>query len=173
LRKKEKTVTRSFRISESAFKALEEDAARKNVSVNTLVNQLFLTHANYDIFYDKIGLMRVSQATFSRLVNACSDEVLIETARLTGKDIAKAIILAKHGVLSLTTVLDFIRTGSLYGGYAEYSEVENQGKRSITLMHNHGQKGAIFLRYYFESLFELVGCQPKVTSSEHSVTFEI
>ena len=35
-----KTITRSFRINEKSFKALEEDALYHNVSLNTLVDQL-------------------------------------------------------------------------------------------------------------------------------------
>ena len=44
--KSKKTVTRSFRINEESFMALEEDALRHNVSLNTLVDQLFEAHAS-------------------------------------------------------------------------------------------------------------------------------
>ena len=171
--KKGKTVTRSFRISESALQALEEDAASKKVSLNTLVNQLLLTHANFGRVYDRLGVIRISVASFNRLLNACPDEALIENAKLSGKDTPKAIILAKHGVLSLTTVLDFVRGWAEYGHLTVYSDVETQGKRVITLMHNHGQKGSTYLRYYFESVFELIGRQPKITATEHSIAIEI
>jgi len=172
LRKKEKTVTRSFRISESVFKGLEQDASNRRITVNTLVNQLFLRHVDFDRFFDQIGQIRLSRPTFSRILNACPDEVISEIARLSGKDTPKAIIHAKYGVFSLTTVLNYIRIAVVNGGYAEYSEVEAQGKRTITLMHNMGQKWSILMRHYFESLFELVGHQPKITSSENSVTIE-
>ena len=42
------TVTRSFRINERAFLALEEEAKKRNIGINTLVNQLFLSYANFD-----------------------------------------------------------------------------------------------------------------------------
>ena len=43
-----KTVTATFRIEEEAFRDLQEDARRQNVSVNTLVNQMFLAYSHYD-----------------------------------------------------------------------------------------------------------------------------
>ena len=43
-----RTATASFRLDESALSALQEDARKQNVSVNTLLNQLVLTYANYD-----------------------------------------------------------------------------------------------------------------------------
>ncbi|MGP8068646.1 MAG: hypothetical protein ACLP5V_02015 [Candidatus Bathyarchaeia archaeon] len=66
---KEKTVTSSFRIRESAFKALEEDTARKFVSVNTTVNRLFPTYANLDRFFDRIkGFRKISLSERSILI---------------------------------------------------------------------------------------------------------
>ena len=173
MRKKEKTVTRSFRISESVFKGLEQDASNRRISVNTLVNQLFVRHVDFDRFFDQVGAIRLSRPTLSRILNACPDDAISEVARLSGKDTPKAIIHSKYGVFSLTTVLDYIRIMIVNGGYAEYNEVESQGKRTITLIHNMGQKWSILMRHYFESLFELVGHQSKITSSENSVTIEI
>ena len=170
--KKENSVTRSFRVSETAFKALEEDAARRNVSVNTLVNQLLLAYANWGRFFAKIGAVQIPKEAFSRLLDASSDEAVIEAARLSGLDTPRAIMLAKHGELSLTTVLDYVRAAAAYGGYAEYNEVEKQGKLVITIMHNLGRKGSIYLSSMLESIFGTIDRHPKITSSEHSILIE-
>ena len=170
--KKEKTVTRSFRVSESAFKALAEDAAKQNVSLNTLVNQLFIEHVNWSRFFGKAGI-RISKSGFNRLLDGCSDETIISAARLSGLDTPKAVILAKHGVLSLETVLDYIRNAATYGGYAEYSEVQNQGKLVITIMHELGRNGSIYLSSILQSIFETIDLHPKMSSTEHAILIEI
>lgn len=171
--KKEKTATRSFRVSESAFKALEEDAARRNTSVNTLVNQILVAYTNWDRFLERVGAIRTSKSAFSLLLNASSDEAIIEAARVSGPDTPKSIILAKHGVLSTNTILDYVRSATMYGGFAEYSEVETQGKMTITLTHDLGRKGSIFMSGILESLFGMMDIHPKMSSSEHSVVLEI
>jgi len=173
LSKKEKTVTRSFRISEPAFKALEEDAERRNTSVNTLLNQLLLAYTNWGRFIDRVGALRTSKAAFSLLLNAASDEAIIEAARVSGPDTPKSIILSKHGTLSLSTVLDYVRSATMYGGFAEYSEVESEGKMVITLMHDLGRKGSVFISSILESIFGMINVHPKMSASEHSVIVEI
>jgi predicted DNA-binding ribbon-helix-helix protein len=173
LSKREKTVTRSFRISQSAFKALEEDAARRKISLNTLVNQLLLAHANMGKFQDKLGAIRIARPSFTQLLNVCSDEALIEVGRSLALDSSRAQMLAKYGALSLSTVLDYVRTTAAYGGWGEYSEVESQGKLIITLTHNLGRKGSVFMSSILESTFGMVNAHPKLSSSEHSVTIEI
>ena len=170
----EKTVTRSFRISEAAFKVLEADAASHNVSLNTFVNHLFLSYANSDRFFEKLGMLKMSKPTFIRLLKAIPDEELEKAVRLAGEDSARTIILAKHGTLSLTTVLDYLRMMSEYLYFLEYNETESpEGKRVITLMQSYGKKGSIFVSGFVGSLFEQINIRPKITSSEHSVAFEI
>ena len=173
LSKKEKSVTRSFRISESALQALEEDARLRNLSLNTLVNQLLLSYTNWGRFIDKVGPVRTTKSAFNLLLNAASDEAIVEAARLSGPDTPKSIILAKHGVLSANTVLDYVRSATVYGGYAEYTAIENQGKTVITLMHNLGRKGSVFISSVLGSIFGMVDIHFKLSSSEHSVIIEI
>jgi len=173
LSKREKSITKSFRISESAFKALEEDARSQNVSLNTLVNQLLLGYTNWGRFINKVGAIRTTRSAFNLLLNAASDEAIMEAARLSGPDTPKSIILAKYGVLSENTVLDYVRSATTYGGYAQYSEVQSQGKTVITLMHDLGRKGSVFIRNVLESIFGMTNIHPKMSSSEHSVIIEI
>ena len=66
----EKTVTRSFRINESAFLALEEEAKKRNISLNTLVNQLFLSYANFDRYFQSLGMLKMSKVTFRKILKA-------------------------------------------------------------------------------------------------------
>jgi len=42
-----KTVAKSFRVYEKALAALQEEAARQSVSVNTPVNQLLLDYSEF------------------------------------------------------------------------------------------------------------------------------
>jgi len=173
LTKREKTVTRSFRISESAFKALEEDASARTISVNTLVNQLLLAHTNLGRFLDKFGTIRMTRPSFAKLLNACSDASVIEVARSVALDTPKTIILAKYGVISLKTVLDYIRSMNAYAGWGDYGEVESEGRLIITQTHNLGRKGSLFIGSYLESVFGLANVHPKTSLSEHALIFEI
>jgi hypothetical protein len=91
----DKTVTRSFRISQSAFDSLKEDAERKKITVNTLVNQLFLSHRDFDRYFERMGLIKIAAATFNLLLNAASEDRVVEAGRQAGADIPRTIIVAK------------------------------------------------------------------------------
>lgn len=170
----EKTVTRSFRISESAFLALEEEAKKRNISLNTLVNQLFLSYANFDRYFQRFGMMKMSKFQFRKILKALPDNEIVELAREVAQNSSKIIILARYGTLSLTTILDYLDTLADYAYFVERSEVHSPGgKRVITLIHSYGEKGSIFVQAYTKDLFELINMEPKLSSTENSVTIEV
>lgn len=145
----------------------------RNISVNTLVNQLLLAHTNLGRLLDKFGTIRMTRPSFANLLKICPDDSLAEVARSIGLDTPKAIILAKHGKLSAETVLDYIRTMSAYGGWGDYNEVEDEGKLIITETHNLGHKGSLFISHLLETVFGLANVHPKLSVSEHAVILEI
>jgi hypothetical protein len=99
----EKTVTRSFRINESAFLALEEEAKKRNISINTLVNQLFISYANFDRYFQRLGMLKMTKVTFNKILKVTPDKEIIEIARDVAQNSSRIIILARFGTLSLTT----------------------------------------------------------------------
>lgn len=169
-----KTITRSFRISQEAFDALKEDAERRNITVNTLVNQIFLVHKNFDRYFERMGLVKLSATTFDLLLAAASKDEIIETARRVGEDAPRTIMMAKNGSISSQTIFDFLKSMSEYAKWFEYNEVDSSdGRKVITLMHRLGQNGSLFLIHYAKAIFGGIGLEPKVSSSEHSIVLEV
>jgi len=172
LKKGDRTVTRSFRISESALIALQSESERQNVSVNTLVNQLLLAYTNYDRFAKKQQTIKLSSATFRYILQAASDESIIEAGRLAGRSVPETFILAKEGVLSLPTVLNYLKSLADYANLYEFNEVVRDNRHTITLMHGLDSKGSLFLAHYLHGLFERIEKPPVFTITDHAIILE-
>lgn len=171
---REKTVTRSFRISEGAFLALEEEANKRKISLNTLVNQIFLSYTNFDRYFQRLGMLKITKVTFMKILKAASDKEIVELAREVSQNSSRVIILARYGTVSLTSVLDYLNDLADYGYFVERSEFVSPGERRvITLIHSYGEKGSFFVKSYIKDLFEQINIEPKFSSTENSVTIEI
>jgi len=170
----EKTVTRSFRIYESAFSALEEEARKRNVSLNTLVNQLFLSFANFDRYFQKFGMLKISKVAYRRTLKALPDQEIVEAATEVAQNSARVVLLTRYGTLSLAGVLEYLKSLADYAYWFEYNEVvSSERKRVVTLTHSLGEKFSLFMTAYSKSLFEQINMNPKLTSTEDSVTITI
>jgi hypothetical protein len=163
------TTTRSFRVDELALEAIEKDAAKANVSVNTLVNQLLLSYANFDHYFGRFQTIKITSDAFADLIQYVPDECAVEAGRRKAGSIASSVILAKYGSLNLDGVLDHLKTISEYSKFFTYSESERGGRRAVILIHRFGPKGSIYFTEYLKSMFEMIGLKPKIISTEKAV----
>ena len=167
-----RSTIRSFRLDEATLQRLEEEAKRRNLSTNTLLNQLLASYVSFDILFEKLGMMKIAHATFGHLLQAASEEEVIDAGKKAGEDVPRAIISAREGSVSLHGALEFLRTMGDYANLYKYSEVEADRKKTLVLLHVLGPKGSLFLIHYVAAVLEHVGIRPRYSSTDHSVTIE-
>lgn len=167
----DRTVTRSFRINEGAFLALEEEAKKRNISVNTLVNQLFLSFANFDRYFQKFGMTKISKVSYRKTLKSVPDPEVVELGKEVARNSGKVVILSRYGTMSLTGVLDWLKDLADHGHWFQYNEVRSpEGKPVVTLTHDLGTKFSVFMVSYARELFAQIAVTPKLSSTEDSVT---
>ena len=167
-----KTITRSFRIDEVAFKAIEEEALHRNITTNTLVNQLLVKYAKFDRHLSKARVMKVAPILITQFLDPVPEEKIIEIAKDFGKDSAyTSLIVAMKGELTQDRIIEHLKDMADDDAF-EYSDVTSGDRRTITIIHYIGRKFSIFVAYHFAQLFELIGAYPKFSPSEHAVAFE-
>lgn len=166
-----RTVAKSFRVNEKALAALQEEANRQSVSVNTLVNQLLLDYSEFGRFLQRINALRLSRKTFQEILNAITDDNVVKAGIVAGKSAPTAIIASKWGKITLNTVIEFIHDLSAYANLFEYYEKNENEKWTVTLMHELGPKWSTFLTHYIGEAFLAAGVQPKTRTSDRAVIF--
>jgi hypothetical protein len=160
-------------MSEVAYRALQEDANRQNISLNTIANQILVAYAEYDRHLKKHGMLKLSHPAFAAVLNAATDEAIYEAGKSAGPGVFPSLILSATGELSTVGVLEWLKRLGTYSNIADYSEISHNGKTSVTMSHDLGRKGSLFLAGYLESLLGLAGKQIKATRLTDSVTFEV
>jgi hypothetical protein len=170
---KARTVPKSFRVDEQALLAIEKDAASQNVSLNTLVNQIFKQYADFDRFALKIGTVKLSSSTFRGLLSALDAQKVIEVAKTSGSGVPQAFATAKSGRVDMKALLDHLRFLAIYAHLCEMSETSDLQGHNITLIHDFGLNWSIFLVHYVTAMFGLVGVLPKIEMSDRSVSFTV
>ena len=163
----------SLRISEVAYKALQEDAKKQNISLNTIANQILIAYAEYDRHLKKHGMLKLSHPAFAAVLNAATDEAIFEAGKSAGTRVFPSLILAATGELSTTGILEWLERLGAYSNIADYSEISHGGSVSVTMAHDFGPKGSLFLAGYTDSLFRLVGRKIKIIQLKDSITFEV
>lgn len=160
-------------MDESALKALQEDARKQNVSVNTMLNQLVLTYANYDRPMKRFHMLKLPASSFMHILQAATNDAIVEAGNSAGRDVPKTYIRAKWGELTVQNALEYLKATADYTNLFEYSEVIRGGKINVTLSHDFGAKGSLFLQRYVQAIFEQLGKLPRFLPDENAVSFEV
>jgi hypothetical protein len=169
-----RTVTRTFRISEESFNALEQDALRHNVSINTLVDQVLETYTTHERFMAKFGMMRMTKSTFRRVLEKISADEVAQAAEEHSKELGIPLVISRYGEFDMTTLLEALQLMMTYGGWGQYEEtVSSQGKRVVTLMHDMGKNGSIYLLTFLKTWFHELGMEPKINTTDQSLMIEV
>jgi len=171
--KASRTVPKSFRIDESALRALEAEASSLNVSLNTLVNQILKQYAEFDRFARMISTVKFSSAPFRGLLSAADVNQLIEVAKAAGSSIPQAFVTAKRGKVDLDSLIDHVRSLAKYAQLFEFSDTVDSHGHVITLIHDYGLNWSIFLVHYLTAMLALIGTSPKLEMSDRSVIIAI
>jgi hypothetical protein len=168
-----KTVPKSFRIDESAVRAVVAEAASLSVSPNTLVNQILKQYAEFDRFARKVDTVKLSGAPFRGILSAANIDQLIEVAKSAGSSIPQAFVSAKHGKTDLGSLINHVRSLATYAKLFEFSENTEPSQQVVTLIHDYGLNWSIFLVHYITAMLEQIGVSPRMEMSDRSVVFTL
>jgi hypothetical protein len=147
----------TFRIPSSSIHQLREESKKKQISLNTLVNQIFKAHLDWHRYAAQARLFPVPRSTFSRILDKFTEEELSELAvTIAQKDITEFGLLLR-GEFTLSSFLNILEIWSQISSSTYKHEVKND-VHTLIIHHNMGRKYSFyskeFFRYIMEEMFK-------------------
>ena len=149
-----KTSTITFRIDEKYVKGLRKEAEEKRISLNTLANQVFGDHVEYDQFMKKFGVIEMSKGSFKELLESLDEKNIINFAKSIGSTEPKDFILFKWKKLTPDSVTEFIKMYFEHCGYGMCDMQADDSVSEVSVHHEFGKKGSIFLKAFLEAIVQ-------------------
>ena len=142
----------TFRIPSSSITQLREESKKKQVSLNTLVNQIIKDHLDWHANAALAGFFYVPRPTFSRLVDHLTEKEISELASIIAKrDMDIGLLL--RGEYTLSTFLNILENYSRISSFAYKHEVANEVHNFI-IQHDMGRNYSFFVKEIFQDIFQ-------------------
>jgi hypothetical protein len=156
-RGKSESVT--FRIDSKVLKNLRHEAEQKDVSPNTLVNQIIKEHVNWNSNAAKAGFISVRRPFVSKVIKCLPEQEIISLAEYVAKTTNKDAILLMQNKYTIESALNLLESWIKICGFPYKHEQTNNGlnRHSFVIQHDIGMKVSIYLATLFQSLFEELG----------------
>jgi hypothetical protein len=147
----------TFRIPSSSITQLREESKKKQVSLNTLVNQILKDHLDWHAYAAQAGMFHVPRSTFGRLVDNLTEEELSKFAVTIAKKDFVDIGLLLRGEFTLPSFLNILENWSRMSSIP-YKHETNNDIHNFILQHDMGRNFSFLIkelyRYILEDTFE-------------------
>jgi hypothetical protein len=147
--------TASFRIDLGLLDSLQQEAEIKQVSLNTLANQIFKEYVEWYASAPKSGYVTVRKSLLVRILNDTTEEQILDYAKTTAQD-SRDINLLLTGEYTLESVLRVIEHKVRISGYRYRRELRGDTQNYV-IQHDLGRKWSLYLGTLFQDEFEEVG----------------
>lgn len=169
--KKSESVT--LRLDKDVLDRLKGEANDKQISFNTLSNQIFKQHLDWHAHAAKAGFITVRKGLIVNMLENMSEQEIVEKAEYIAKKESKNFILMLRNEYNIASALEVLETWIKISGYSYRHEIRGS-ELSYIIQHDMGRKWSLYLSKLFGFIaedFEL----PRVDFdlSENALSFRV
>jgi predicted hydrocarbon binding protein len=168
----------TFRFDNEIIKSLRHEAKQRNISTNTLVNQIVKEHINWHFNAPKAGFIAVKRSLIVEVMNHLSEQEIISIAEHVAKTTHKDSILFIEKEYTMKSALDFLENWIKVSGYTyRHEELDDgQHRHMYLIQHDMGIKWSTYLANLYQFLFdELKKSKDKIefVKTENTLAFTL
>jgi hypothetical protein len=164
----------TLRFDKDILDKLRREANDKQISFNTLSNQVFTQHLDWYTHAAKAGFITVRKGNIMKMLEKISEKDVVEIAEYIAKKESKDFIMMLRNEYSINSALDVVETWIKISGYSYRHEVRGSSEHSYIIQHDMGVKWSIYLRELYRFIFEDFGLsRVDFDTSEKTLAFRV
>lgn len=162
----------TLRFDKDILDKIREEAKDKQISLNTLINQIVTQHLDWHAHAAKVGFLAVTRGTVLKMIDKIPEEDIASIGRFVAKKEAKDFIMMLRNEYSITSALEVLETWLKIVGYSYKHEIRGS-EHSYIIYHNMSTKWSIYLSELFRAVSEDFGLTRIIfDSGENTLCFK-
>ena len=151
----------TFRLESAALDKLKAKANQDRISLNTLVNQIIVGYAEWDLTAISAGWMVMPKSVMKKMIAKLSEKEIEQIAKETFGEM-RGVALFMTNKSNLEAFFSVVRARSKKSGF-QVKEITDNNKTTFIIQHDLGMKWSLFSKLFYEEILH---------SLEKRVTFE-
>jgi hypothetical protein len=151
-----RTTTMTFRVYENLIRKLRDEAEDREISLNTLVNQIFNRYVEWDSYESKVGMIPIAKPILIQLFENISEDKIVEIATKVGRGAVKDIALFMKHRIDIDSFLTWFETRMKTASVEISHQRLDDGNKihSYIIKHDLGKNWSIFHKTIFEFILQ-------------------
>ena len=149
--KKTKTETVTFRLPSTLIEELRMDADLEGVSLNNYVAKIFSNHIQWERYERKVGLLPMTEAFLSEVLNQLSEQQIVNFAQKLEKQKFRNILAFMKDNHDVEDFVELMRSWLTVSWMQQNIEVRNE-KYYFKIQHSLGPKWSLYVKTLISEL---------------------
>jgi len=174
-KKRSESESITFRVPAKILNQLRQESEKKQVSLNTLSNQIFTDHTVWHNYARQTGLFYVPKPLISRAVNELTEDQLSSIAEETVKNKLKDLALLLKDEFTVSSFLDMTTDWARISDFPYKHEIGQDGTISrIVIEHDLGKNYAFLLKEIYRiALEELLNEKTEFELTDNTIVVSV
>jgi hypothetical protein len=173
-KKRSESESITFRIPSKILNQLRQESEKKQVSLNTLSNQIYTDHIVWHNYARQAGLFYVPKPLISRAINDLTEGQLSIIAEETVKNKIKDLALLVKDEFTVSSFLDMTEDWARISDFPSKHETSQDGITRLIIQHDMGKNYAFLLKEICRfALEELLNEKTEFELSDNSLVLNV
>lgn len=169
-----KTITMTFRIDEEVLSKLRSESERKEISLNTCVNQVLRRFVEWDMYESKVGMIPIAKPIVQALFENMSEDEIAEMAKKVGKNAVHDIAFFMKSKMDLESFLSWLETRMKNSSSVEFSHSLKDDRHVYVIKHDLGRNWSLYHKLMLELIFsEALQRRVNVVITDTTMSFAV
>jgi hypothetical protein len=161
----------TFRIPSTSVDELREESTEKQVSLNTLVNQILKNHLDWHRYAGQARLYPFPRSAMSRIIDKLTQEEISEVAVAVAKKDFVDLALLLRGEVTLSSFLDILEVWYRVSASPFKHEV-NGCVHNVIIEHGMGKNYSFFLKELYRNVLDMLETKSEFIITDNTVVFK-
>jgi hypothetical protein len=169
--KKAKTETVTFRLPSPLIDELRSDAELEGVSLNNYVAKIFSNHIQWERYERKVGLLPMTEAFLSEVLNQLNDQQIVNLAQKLEKQKFRNILAFMKDSHDVDDFVEVMRAWLTVSWMQQNIEVRDD-KYYFKIQHNLGSKWSLYVKTLISELsYDILGRKADISMVGDTISF--
>lgn len=124
----------SCRIDQDIYDALVEDALKKGISLNSLINNIAKHHITWKRYADEIGFVPITKRMLGKIFHQLDEDKITQLAKEIGGTVPRELLFLNYDKMSFENLMSILEINANRFGSVKHTV----GNPSHTLNMHHG-----------------------------------
>ncbi|WP_316504667.1 hypothetical protein [Nitrosopumilus sp.] len=163
---KHSSTSLSCRIEQEVYDALVEDASKKGISLNSLMNNIAKHHITWKRYADEIGFVPITKRMLGKIFHNLDEDTITQLAKEIGGTVPRELLFLNYDKMSFENLMNILEINA--NRFGSVKHIIANPFHTLNIHHGINKKFSHFLAESHHTLADEMSLKLEITNADEN-----